>query len=223
MNDLQREAAEDGRRYRRRVLTIVVLIAGLAVAQTAYALTIGDRFLLKDAIDWAYDVVLWLVAFSVFGRGRKAEDAAALAVGLVMLIAGAHTGYDLWDKIEIGRRAGAWVAGWSAFTAIALALFVLALMLRFRLSGNPLVAATWLAARNDAISTTGFAGIGLAARSHPAQWPEILLDLVVIALSLQAFAAILRSIVRDWGRARCDNGQADAGVASSAPETRFSE
>lgn len=190
---------ENGR-YRRRVFLIVGVIACLAAGQTLYALSIGNRFLLKDGIDWIYDVILWLVALAVFGRGRRLEEIAALGVGGVMLIAGLHTGYDLWDKIVTGRRAETWVAGWSAFTAIGLALFVVGLMLRFRNADNPLVTATWLSSRNDAISTTAFALVGFFARVSPSQMPEILLDLFVIGLSFQAAGAIFLKVRRDWGR-----------------------
>lgn len=188
---------EEDRRYRRRVMLIVAVIAMLAATQTLYALSLGNRFLLKDGIDWIYDVVLWAVALAVFGRGRRVEDLAALGVAGVMLVAGLHTGYDLWDKIATGRRAEVWVAGWSAFTAIGLALFVLGLMVRFRAAENPLVAATWLSSRNDAISTTAFALVGFAARTSASQTPEILLDLFVIALSFQAVGAIILKVRRD--------------------------
>ncbi len=182
--------------YRRRVIMSVAVIAALATVQTLYALAIGNRFLLKDGIDWIYDVILWLVALAVFGRGRRFEQIAALGVGLVMLIAGGHTAYDLWDKIATGRRPEVWVAGWSAFTATGLALFVLALMLRFRAADNPLIGATWLSSRNDAISTTAFALVGFGARISSSQWPEILLDLLIIGLSFQAAAAIFLAVRR---------------------------
>lgn len=191
--------AESGEnaRYRRRVFVIVAAIAGLAAAQVAYALAIGNRFLLKDGIDWIYDVILWLVALAVFGRGRRFESLAALGVAGVIGFATLHTGYDLWDKIVTGRRPEVWVAGWSAFTAIGLALFVVALMLRFRRADNPLIAATWLSSRNDAISTTAFAAVGFGARTHASQTPEILLDLFVMVLGVQAVIAIILRVRRD--------------------------
>lgn len=213
---------DDERRYRRRVLLIVGVIATLAGAQTLYALAVGNRFLLKDGIDWIYDVILWLVALAVFGRGRRFEEIAALGVAGVMVIAGAHTAYDLWDKVATGRRAEIWAAGWSAFSAIGLALFVVGLMLRFRGAGNPLIAATWLASRNDAISTTAFATIGFAARVSPSQLPEILLDIVLIGLNFQAAGAILLAVRRDWNRREdaapaAADGQARNKIASSEP------
>lgn len=213
---------DDERRYRQRVLLIVGVIATLASVQTLYALQQANRFLLKDGIDWIYDVILWLVALAVFGRGRRFEELAALGVAGVMVIAGSHTAYDLWDKVVTGRRAEVWAAGWSAFSAIGLALFVLALMLRFRAAQNPLIAATWLSSRNDAISTTAFATIGFAARVSPGQMPEILLDIFLIGLNFQAAGAILLAVRRDWSRREgagpaSPDGQARNKIASSGP------
>lgn len=213
---------DDERCYRRRVLLIVAIIATLASVQTLYALALGNRFLLKDGIDWIYDVILWLVALAVFGRGRRFEEFAALGVAGVMVIAGSHTAYDLWGKVVTGRRAEVWAAGWSAFSAIGLALFVLALMLRFRGTENPLIAATWLSSRNDTISTTAFATIGFAARVSPSQLPEILLDIVLIGLNFQAAGAILLAVRRDWNRREDSapasaDGQARNKIASSEP------
>lgn len=193
----QENPQRDASVYRRSVVAIIAVIACLAIGQIAYATAIGDRFLLKDGTDWVYDVVLWVVALAVFGRGRTFEELAALCVAIVMLVAAGHTAYDLWDKIATGRRAEIWVAGWSAFTAIALALFVLVLMLRFRTSDNPLIIATWLSSRNDMVSTTAFAVIGFVARTSASQIPEILLDLFVIGLSLQAAGAIALAVRRD--------------------------
>lgn len=180
--------------YRRVVAVIVALILVLSVGQGAYALIIGNRFLLKDALDWGYDVILWIVALIVFGRGERAERLAAFGFALVMAVIAAHTAYDLWDKITTGRRPELWVASWSALSAVGVGVVVIGLMLRFRQSENPLVAATWLSSRNTFISTLAFALVGFLARISPSQGPEIALDLVVIALSLQASYAIVEKL-----------------------------
>jgi divalent metal cation (Fe/Co/Zn/Cd) transporter len=203
------------RLYRRRVLIIVGIIGGLTLGQSAYALLIGNRFLLKDAIDWSYDIALWLVALAVFGRGRRAEDVAALGVGLIMLVAGAHTAYELWDKIATGRRPEIWVAGWSSVSAVMVGILVVGLLARFRSADNPLILATWLSSRNAMISTTAYAIVGFFARTATSQTPEILLDLFAIALNWQAAGAVFLAVRRDWGMRRRDDGQALPGVASS--------
>lgn len=185
--------APDGERgaYRRAVLIIVSAILLIAVPQMLYAAAIGNRFLLKDGFDWSYDVVLWLVALACFGRGLRAENLAALAIAGVMFVAGCHTAYDLWDKIATGRRPETWVAGWSSFTMVFIALLLLATMLRFRKSENVLIAATWLSSRNSIIITLCFAAMSLFARTRSHQGFEIALDALGIFLSFQAVYAIL--------------------------------
>ncbi|MCY1384957.1 hypothetical protein D9M69_732700 [compost metagenome] len=66
----------------------------------------------------------------------------------------------------------------------------------FRREQNPVIKATWLSSRNDTISTTGFALVGLAARVAPVRWPEYLFDVVVAGICFQATWAIWRSLRR---------------------------
>ena len=199
--------------YRRAVKRIMGMIFTLMIGQSAYAIALDNRFLLKDALDWGYDGVLWGVALVVFGRGQRYERIAALAIAGVMLIAGLHTGYDLWDKIMTGRRPEMWVAGWSAISAVSVGIIVVGLMWQFRRSDNALIAATWLSSRNALISTFAFAIAGFAARVSPTQWPELVMDLVVIMLSLQASWAITR---KAWHAPAERDGQVIIGVASSS-------
>ena len=206
-------AGDEARAYARAVLIIVGVLGGLTLAQSAYALAIGNRFLLKDALDWGYDVVLWLVALACFGRGMRAEHLAACFVGVVLFVAGCHTAYDLWDKIATGRRPELWVAGWSSFTMVAYCLLLLALIWRFRRSGNALIAATWFSSRNAIVITLCFAAMSLFARTRQTQGFEIALDLLAIGLSFQACWAIFTTL-RSERRAR--DGQAAGGGASSA-------
>ncbi|MCA3624020.1 MAG: hypothetical protein IOC52_07555 [Methylobacterium sp.] len=185
---------EEHRAYVRAVKIIISAILMIAVPQIVYAWAIGNRFLIKDGFDWSYDVVLWGVALACFGRSLRAENLAALAIAGVMFGAGCHTAYDLWHKIVTGRRPEFWVAGWSSFTMVSIALLLLGVMWRFRKSENALVAATWLSSRNSIIITLCFAAISLFARTRDSQGAEIALDLLAIGLSFQAVYAILTKL-----------------------------
>jgi divalent metal cation (Fe/Co/Zn/Cd) transporter len=182
------------RAYSRAVMIIMAAILLIAVPQIIYALSIGNRFLMKDGFDWSYDVVLWGLALACLGRGMRAENFAALAVAAVMFVAGCHTAYDLWDKIATGRRPEFWVAGWSSFTMVFIALLLLTTMLRFRKSQNVLIAATWLSSRNSIIITLCFAAMSLFARTRSTQGFEIALEGLAIFLSFQAVYAILTKL-----------------------------
>lgn len=208
-------AEDESRAYSRAVLIIVAVLGGLTLSQSAYALAIGNRFLLKDALDWGYDVVLWLVALACFGRGMRAEHLAACFVGVVLFVAGCHTAYDLWDKIATGRRPELWVAGWSSFTMVAYCLLLLVLVWRFRRSDNALIAATWFSSRNAIVITLCFAAMSLFARTRATQGLEIALDLLAIELSFQACWAIFSKLRKE--RRASDGQVAERGASSAQP------
>lgn len=184
---------------RAYTLTIWGIALGIliqAAATVVWALAIGNAQLFKDGVDWVYDVALYGIAAIVFGRDARAERLAAVAIGAVMAVAGLHSLYDLWDKIVRPRPIEVWTLGFAAASAIVIALIVIGVLWRFRREDNPVIKATWLSSRNDAISTTGFALVGLAARVAPVRWPEYLFDLIVAGICFQATWAIWRSLRR---------------------------
>lgn len=185
-----------GRAYRLTIWSIALGILIFAGNVVLWALAIGNNQLFKDGVDWVYDVALYGIAALVFGRDERAERVAALGIGAVMAVAGLHTLYDLFDKIVRPRPIEAFVLGFSAASAILIAYLIILVLFRFRHEPNPVIKATWLSSRNDAISTTGFALVGLLARLLPVRWPEYLFDLVVAAICFQATWAIWRATQR---------------------------
>lgn len=176
--------------YRRTIWAITLGILIFAALQCAFALSVGNRQLLKDGIDWVYDVILYAIAALVFGRGARWEDLSALGIAAVLAFAGLHTLYDLYDKIINPRPIEIAALGFSALSAVVIALVVAGLLFRFRHSDNALIQATWLSSRNDMIKTTAFAAVVFATRSAPMRWPEYALDVFLAALNFQAAWAI---------------------------------
>lgn len=194
----------EGRAYRRVIWTIAGGILAFGALQSGWALAIGSRQLLKDGLDWAYDVVLYGIAAFVFGRGVRIERMSAFGIALVLAVAGLHTLYDLWDKIANPRSIEIATITFSAVTAIAIAYLVIGALWRFRRNPNPLIRATWLSSRNDAVSTTFAAFIVMATRLAPVRWPEYAADLAFAGLSFQATWAILRA---EWRDKRAEEGE----------------
>lgn len=186
----------EGSAYTTAIWGITLGILCLGAATAGVALAVGNRQLFKDGVDWAYDVAFYGVAALVFGRGATAERIASLFLAAVMAVAGLHTLYDLWDKIQRPRPIEVWFLGFSAGSAIAVAIAIIVVLFRFRRTDNPLIKATWLGSRNDLISTTGYALAGFAARVAPMRAPEYALDCLAAALAFQASWAIWRSAAR---------------------------
>lgn len=193
------QGAATARAYTLTIWGIALGILLFASGVVAVALWLGNPQLFKDGVDWIYDVLLYGIAALVFGRDARAEKLAALAIGAVMAAAGLHTLYDLHDKIGNPRPIEVWALGFSAASAVAIAILIVGLLWRFRREANPVIKATWLSSRNDVISTTGFALLGLLARLAPVRWPEYLFDLLVAGLCFQATWAIVRSVRKARG------------------------
>lgn len=187
----------EGQTYKRVMWTITAGILAFGALQSGWALAIGSRQLLKDGLDWGYDVVLNGIAAFVFGRGVRIERLSAFGIALILAVAGVHTLYDLWDKIANPRSIEITTITFSAVTAIVIAYLVIGALWRFRHNPNPLIQATWLSSRNDAISTTFAALIIMATRLAPVRWPEYAADLAFAGLSFQATWAIIRAEWRD--------------------------
>ncbi len=181
-----------GRAYTRTIWAIAIGIFLFAAIVVIRALSIGNRQLMKDGVDWIYDVLLYGIAAIVYGRSDRAEQVSALAIAAIMAVAGLHTIYDLWDKIVDPRPIEPWTLGFSAASAALIAYLIVGALYRFRKSDNPLIVATWLSSRNDAFATTAFAAASFAARVAPTRWYEYALDVFVVGLSFQAAFVIVR-------------------------------
>ncbi|MCJ2016910.1 hypothetical protein MKK84_05635 [Methylobacterium sp. E-065] len=186
-----------GHAYKRTVWAIAFGIAIFAAAQIAYALSIGSAQFLKDALDWVYTVLLNAVAAFVFGRGARAERLSAYLIAAVLTVGGLQTLYDLWDKVADPRPIDPGLLGFSAASATVIAYLTAGSLTRFRHDTNPLIKATWLSARNDAIATTFSAVVTLAVRMAPIRWPEYVMDGLDAALAFQAAAATIRAARRN--------------------------
>lgn len=191
-----RSAPED----RRYIVTIRIIAIGIflfAAGEVAYALTIGSSFLVKDGMDWIYDVLLYGMAAIVFGRGARAERVAALVGAAIMFVSIGETAYDVVSKIVAPRQIEPLQLGFSALSTVAIVLLVVVALLPFRMSRNPLIETTWLSARNDAIFASIYASVQFAVRMAPIRAPELALDALSVLLTLQAIYVIIREVSAD--------------------------
>ncbi len=188
--------ADEPRQYRITIWAMVAGITLFAASVVAWGLSVGNRQLTKDGIDWVYDIVLYVIAAIIYGRGDAAERVSAFAIAVVIATAGFHTLYDLYDKIVDPRPIEVAALGFTAGTVIVIAYLCAGAMYRFRDTQNALIMATWLSSRNDAIKVTGFALVVFAVRVAPVRWPEYALDVFGAALNFQAAWLISRQALR---------------------------
>ena len=189
-------AAHEARNYHRTIMAIAALVLAICVGETLYGLMLDSRFLLRDGLEWGYDVVIYVTAALAFGRGLRAERYAGFALAFVLLGAGFVTIWQIWrtfvDPPEV-EAFGITVAG---VLIIAESWTLVALLWRFRRSHHPVIEATWFSARNDAVTGTLYALLMIAARMEPVTWPQMAVDSISAILCLQAGGRILRDLLR---------------------------
>ncbi len=183
---------DEARAYTRTIWATVCGIFAMGAAEAALALHLDNRLLLKDALEWSYDVAIYAAAAISFGRGDRVERLSALAIAAVLAAAGFQGSYEVVRAIFIPPVIEPLTVGISSALIICEGIAVAAALWRFRASRNPLIEASWLSARNDAISATLFAVVIAVARLAPARWPQMAVDAFTAGLAFQAAWAIAR-------------------------------
>ena len=189
-------AAQEARIYHRTIMGIAALVLAICLGETLYGLMLDSRFLLRDGLEWGYDVAIYVTAALAFGRGRRAERFAGFALALVLLGAGCVTIWQIWRAFVDPPQVEPFAITLSGSLIILEAWVLVGLLWRFRRSRHPVIEATWLSARNDAVTSTFFALAMIAARMEPVTWPQMAVDSISATLCLQAGGRILRDLAR---------------------------
>jgi divalent metal cation (Fe/Co/Zn/Cd) transporter len=192
----QTHDAQEARIYQRTIILIAALVLSIGVSETLYGLTLDSRFLVRDGLEWTYDVVIYATAAAAFGRGLRAERFAAFVLALVLLGAGLVTIWQIWRTVVEPPEVEPFGITLAGLLIIAEAWTLVALLWRFRRSRHPVIEATWLSSRNDAVTSTLYALVMMAARFTPMTWPQMAVDSISAILCLQAGGQVLRDLLR---------------------------
>jgi len=192
----QAKQAAEARIYHRTIIAIAALVFVIGVGETLYGFFLDSRFLVRDGMEWTYDVLIYATAAAAFGRGLRAERLAGFALALVLLGAGVVTIWQIWRTFVEPPEVEPFAITVAGLLIIAEAWVLVALLWRFRGSHHPVIEATWLSARNDAVTSTLYALIMMAARSEPMVWPQMVVDSISAILCLHASSQILRDLLR---------------------------
>ncbi|WP_019904268.1 cation transporter [Methylobacterium sp. 77] len=179
--------------YRRTVWIIAAGTLAFALCEALWAHVIGSADLIKDASGFGYDIALNVVAASVFGRGARIESLSALVIGGLLAATGIDGLIDFWTEVQNSTVESMEEVVTSNGVATAVSCLAMAALMRFRDDENPLIKATWLNARNDAVAALLTSGLSVFAHLAPVRWPEYALDLIAVIFSFQAAYTVLRT------------------------------
>ncbi len=174
------------RAYRLTILAIAAMVLAIMIGEALYGYLIGSRFLLRDGLEWIYDVLIYGLSAAAFGRGVRAERLSAYASAAVLAAAGVETVVQIvWtfiDPPDVETFGITLSGGLTTLEAMAVA----AALWRFRRAHNPVMVATWLSARNDVVTSALSAGVTALARLAPMAGPQMAVDAFGAFLCFQA-------------------------------------
>ena len=92
----QSQPDREARLYRWTISAIALFVLALASVEVVAALRVDSRFLLRDGLEWGYDVLIFGIAALSFNRGPRIERLAGFALAFILLMAGLQTAFQIW-------------------------------------------------------------------------------------------------------------------------------
>lgn len=176
----------DANRHEWRILIIVLLInAGMFVAEFSAGLVSGSAALLADSLDMLADAIIYALGLFALGRAVHWRARAALTSGVFQLLLGIGVAIEaIWKTVTNGLPD---VATMGLFGVIALLANTVCFLLlsRFR-DGDINLRATWICSRNDMIGN-----IGVLVAAGLVMWlgspiPDIVIGLLIAAVVIRS-------------------------------------
>ncbi len=181
-----------GRGFHKSLWLITFGVLLLCIGEMIYAHAAASSYLLKDGAEWAYDVAYFGLAAISFGRGETTERRAAFALAAILGIGGCQGLYEIWSAITAPATDEIDNLTISAVVTILGSFAEAAVLFRFRRSHDPIVEATWLSARNSALTSALGAGVTFVVRMLPNRWAQIAVDALGVYLAFQAAAVVVK-------------------------------
>ena len=173
---------EHANRHERRILIIVLIInAGMFIAEFSAGLLSGSTALLADSLDMLADAVVYALGLFALGRASHWRARAALTSGVLQLLLGLGVAVEAIWKMAADSLPDAATMG--LFGAIALVANTLCflLLVRFR-DGDINLRATWICSRNDMIGNLGVLLAAALVIWTGSPLPDIVIGLLIAAV-----------------------------------------
>lgn len=186
--------------YRRALIAVIVLNAGLfGVEMTAGALA-GSRALQADALDFAADALTYGISLWAIGRPLALRARVAQIKGLSLaLMALAILGLAIGDMLAPGLPE-AKVMGAVGFAALAANVASVLILMRWK-DGDSNVRSVWLCSRNDAIGNVAVMGAAVMVAWLGSGWPDLVVAVAMAGLFLSSSVQILRRAAQERAHA----------------------
>ena len=182
---------EHATRQERRILIIVLLInAGMFVAEFSAGLVSGSTALLADSLDMLADAVIYALGLFALGRAVHWRARAALTSGVLQLLLGLGVAVEAVWKMTLNGLPGTATMGLFGVLALLANTVCFLLLTRFR-DGDINLRATWICSRNDMIGNVGVLLAAALVTWTGSSFPDIAIGLAIAAIVIHSAWRIL--------------------------------
>jgi Co/Zn/Cd efflux system component len=182
---------------RRAVLIVAVGNLLYFAVEAAVALRIGSVSLFADSVDFLEDAFVNLLIVIALGWSAARRATVGKALTGVMLLPMLGFLLALWSKLAAPAPPEAFALTLTGLGALAVNLGCAALLARHRGHAGSLAKAAFLSARNDALANVAIIAAGLATFATPSIWPDVVVDLGIAWLNLDAAQQVWRVARRE--------------------------
>lgn len=188
----------------RRILWIALLANFAMFGVEVWASWWGDSMALQaDALDFFGDAANYGISLFVLGMALQWRAYAALFKGFVMAAFGVWVIFGAVERAITGSAPDPMTMGGIAMLALAVNVSVALMLYRYR-GGDSNTRSIWLCSRNDAIGNLAVMGAALSVFALGSRWPDLLVAILIAALSLSAAVQVARQALMELNTVRTD-------------------
>lgn len=187
-SDLERLARQA--EQRRVLIVVLVLNAAMFLIEFTAGLIAGSAALMADSADMFGDASVYALSLYALGRSHRWKAGAALAKGVFILGLGVTVLVEIGVKLQSGIPPRSTLMLVFGGLALAVNLFCLRLMWRFR-SLDMNMSSAVECSRNDVIANVGVLVAAGAVALSGSFWPDIVVASVIAALFLRSAARMI--------------------------------
>jgi Co/Zn/Cd efflux system component len=168
----------------------VALVATLNLIYFALEFTVARRIasvsLFADSIDSLEDAIVNGVILLALPWSRRRRGTIGLFLAATLLVPALATAWNAWRKFASPIPPAPLALTFTGLGALAVNFTCALILARVRHAGGSLSRAAFLSARNDVLANVAIIGAGGFTLIWPTAWPDLLVDLGILVLNLDA-------------------------------------
>jgi cation diffusion facilitator family transporter len=175
---------------RHTLIVVMLLNAGMFVAEFSAGLVAGSTALLADSLDMLADALIYALGLFALGRAAHWRSRVALGSGLFQLVLGIGVAGHAMAKVFVDGLPDTGTMGFFGALALVVNTVCFLMLARFR-DGDINLRATWICSRNDMIGNVGVLVAAGLVMWLDSIWPDIVIGLLIALVVIRSALRII--------------------------------